>query len=306
MTAGDLEVRVRQARTDDEAAVREMTADTWSDRDTGDYVSRVFADWIASDDEEQRTFVAEADGELVGLIQAVLLSEYEAWFQGMRVHPAYRGRGVSVALSDAGSSWARERGAAVGRLMVFSWNAPALASARANGFDPGTEFRWAHPEPDPDASGADGALAVRTTPDDAYARWVDSHARDHLGGIGLDLTESWACSEVTRETLADAERVLAVGDDGVRAVTYRTRIYERENDDGTDQTWAEYGVGAWVDLDACRNLWAAVARDAAAVGADRTRVLIPETTRHVSDAARAGADVSDEPDFVLRADLTGT
>lgn len=305
MTTDDpLDVTVRQATLADDEAVRAMTADTWSDRG-GDYVPRVFREWVEGDGERQRTFVAGTDDHLVGVVRAVVLSDYEAWFQGMRVHPDYRGRGVSAALNDACFEWARGRGAAVGRLMIFSWNRPALAAARASGFEPGTEFRWTHPEPDPNAVGADGTPVVREAPDDAYAAWSDSRARDHLGGIGLDLEESWACSEVTRDTLADAERVLAVGDGGVRAVSYRTRTYEWEADEGEPETWAEYGVGAWADLDACRDLWAAVARDAAGAGADRTRVLIPESARHVSDAARAGAEVSEEPDFVLRADLTG-
>ncbi|KPN30229.1 hypothetical protein SY89_00955 [Halolamina pelagica] len=33
-------------------------------------------------------------------------------------------------------------------------------------------------------------------------------------------------------------------------------------------------------------------------------MLIPEAVEWVSDAALAGADVGDEPDFVMRADLT--
>ena len=52
-------------------------------------------------------------------------------------------------------------------------------------------------------------------------------------------------------------------------------------------------------------LAAAIARDAAAAGADRARVLVPETPRHVSDAARARVPFVDEPDFVLERDLTG-
>jgi len=296
-------VSVRRARADDHAAVRAFTEDTWRDRDAGDYVPEAFPEWVAGDGERQRTVVATADGDVVGLVQAVLLSDYEAWFQGMRVHPAHRGEGVSGALNDACFDWARDRGAAVARLMVFSWNAPALAAARATGFDPATEFRWAHPEADADATGADGAPTVRAAPDDAHAHWSGSDAHAHLGGLGLDLGESWALSRADRGTWHDAERVLAVGRP-VRAATYRSRTYERDGDAGTE-TWAEYGVGAWADLDACRDLLAAVARDAAAVGADRTRVLVPETARHVSDAARAGAALADDPDFVLGADLTG-
>jgi GNAT superfamily N-acetyltransferase len=298
--AADHELAVRQATPEDHDAVVAMTEDTWSDRG-GDYVAHVFPDMVAGDGPRQRTFVAEADGgdgDLVGLVQAVLLSDWEAWFQAMRVHPDHRGRGVSGALNDACLEWARERGAAVGRLMVFSWNVEGLAASRANGFDPVTEFRWANPEPDAGATGADGAPGVREAPDDAHAFWTTSDAHRHLRGLGLDTEESWACSTVERDRWHDADRVLAVGEP-VRAATYRSRTWERTDDDGESETVAEYGVGAWRDLDACRDLMAVVAHDAADLDADRTRMLIPETARHVSDVARAGWEVSDEPDFVL-------
>jgi len=68
--------------------------------------------------------------------------------------------------------------------------------------------------------------------------------------------------------------------------------------------WAEYGLGAWENIDAARSLFAAIARDAADCGADETRVLIPETARYVTDAAATGVDISEEPDFVLGIDLT--
>jgi GNAT superfamily N-acetyltransferase len=100
----DRELRVRQARADDHDAVVAMTEDTWSDRG-GDYVAHVFPDMVAGDGPRQRTFVTEADGDLVGLVQAVLLSDWEAWFQAMRVHPDHRGQGVSAALNDVCLDW---------------------------------------------------------------------------------------------------------------------------------------------------------------------------------------------------------
>jgi hypothetical protein len=50
----------------------------------------------------------------------------------------------------------------------------------------------------------------------------------------------------------------------------------------------------------------AIAADAAEIGADRTRVLIPETVRFVSDGASLRANIAEEPDFLLAADLTAT
>lgn len=306
------DLTTRPATHDDYEAVAAFTRETWSDRGASDYIPRVYHDWIDGDGATQRTLLAEVDGTVVGIAQCVLLSDYEAWGQGVRVHPEYRGQGVSTTITRALYRWARDRGARVMRNMVFSWNVPALGQSRAVGYDPVTAFRWATPEPDADAS---PALPVGGDPDAAYAYWTGSEARDHLRGLALDREESWAVSELTRAALrraAEEERVFAVDDGGTAAMAFRVRDYERTVDgdgegadgDATTERRAEYGVGAWESVEAARALFDAVAADAAALGADRTRVLIPETPRHVTDAAYVRAGLSEEPDFVLAADLT--
>ncbi|QLH76427.1 GNAT family N-acetyltransferase [Halosimplex rubrum] len=315
-------IEVRQARADDHEDVIAFASDTWSDRfDRGDYVPEVFPEWVEGDGPDQHTVVAEADdGRAVGVCQVVALSAHETWAQGMRVADDARAKGVAEAMNDACFEWARDRGATVCRNMVFSWNAPGLGAARGVGYDPATEFRWAHPDPDTDArADTDGASGLDATadPDAAWSYWQRSDAARELAGLALDPDESWALSEVTRErfrTAADERQAFAVrGNDGTRGAAVRTREYERESggdggegdgDDGSER-WVEYGVGAWDDVPAAQTLFAAIARDAADLGADRTRVLIPETARHVSDAAYAGIAVSETPDFVMAADLTG-
>jgi len=301
------EFDIRPATHDDYDDVAAFTRDTWSDVDTeaSDYIPDVYHDWIEG--EGKRTLVADAGGEIAGIAQAVVLSAYEAWGQGIRVNPAYRGQGVGRAITYELFDWARDQGATVMRNMVFSWNAAGLGQSRATGYEPATEFRWLHPDPDPQAEAAGGTTAV-VDPIAAWSYWTDSTAREHLSGLSLSMDESWAMQELTRELLeraADETAVFAVtGDAGTSGFTYRTRTYDRENDGGETETWAEYGVVAWEDLDAAETLLAAIAADAADVGADRTRVLVPETPRYVSDGAYLRAGISDEPDFVLAADLT--
>ncbi len=307
---------VREARPADADAVAAFTRDTWPDRDASDYLADVFPEWAASDDPDGRTLVVDAGEnppteEIAAVANGAVLSDWEAWVQGMRVAPAHRGEGHAVRLTRALFEWARERGAAVARNMVFSWNAPSLGLSRRAGFEPCTEFRWATPAPDPDA---DPSLDAAADPDGTWAFWSGCDARDHLRGLALDADESWALSELTRDRLraaADDDRLLTVSDGGVRGLTLRNRTYERESGTDTEnegetttETWAEYAVGAWADADAAAALFDAVARDAATVGADRTRVLIPESVEWVTHAAAARAGVSDAPDFVLQADLT--
>jgi hypothetical protein len=164
-----------------------------------------------------------------------------------------------------------------------------------------------HPDPDADASTPDD---YRVTGDvnAAWSYWTDCDAREHLGGLGLTADESWAVSELSRDSFAaaaaDRELLAVQSDRGTHAASYRVRDYEREDDDGVEQTYAEYGVAGWDSVDALRALVAGIARDAASLDASETRVLIPETARHVSDASLVRAGISDEPDFVMAADLT--
>jgi len=303
-----VELTVRQAELDDYEDVAAFTSDTWADRrDDGDYIPRVFEDWVESDGPRQRTFVADAGDDVAGIVQLVRLSEHEAWAQGMRTNPDYRGSGVGLQLVHAGFDWARERGATVARNMVFSWNVMGLGHSRAAGFAPATEFRWVHPTPDESAA---PDRAVTGDVNAAWRYWQDSRARDRLRGLALHTEESWALAELTRDRLAAArderDGLLVVQDEsaGTEGFTFRTRTYDREDDDGVEQTWAEYGVAGWTDRDAAEDLLAAVARDAASVGADRTRVLVPEDVGMVSDVAVTRTEIGDEPDFVMAADLT--
>jgi GNAT superfamily N-acetyltransferase len=294
-------LEVRQARLEDQAAVAAFTENTWPELG-GDYIPRVFEEWIETDGPTQRTFVATLAGEPVGICQGVLLSATEAWAQGMRVDPQHRGVDISPNLTEAVYGWASEHGATVCRNMVFSWNAAGLGQSRAMGFEPLCEFRWIEPEPDADAA---AELAVLDDPDAAWRGFHGSDACRELSGLALDTEETWALAELTPDRLADAERALAVADDdGVRGMSYRIRTFERENDDGETVPWAEYGVGAWEDVETLESLAAAVSKDAAEVGAEKARVLVPETPRHVSDAAYARVELSEEPDFVLERDLT--
>lgn len=315
-------MNVRRATPDDYEAVVEMTNDIWPDRG-GDYLPDVYHDWLEDEPGQgKKTFLAEIDGEAAGIVQAVMLSPDEAWFQSMRVSSDHRRQGVSQRLNEAIFEWAREQGATVGRVMIFSWNTASFAAARASGLEPVTEFRFAHPRPDSDATGPD-SRTVSSDPTAAWRYWTHSDAREHLHGLGLDPEETWAMRELRSadfERFADETALFAVEGDGLSGVGYRTRTLERVVDDSDDsssddsgdspggdgqtETIAEYGLGAWADVQSARALFAAISRDAAALEADRTRVLVPETARFVTDGAFAGAGLADEPDFVLAVDLT--
>lgn len=300
-------VRVRQARPEDTDAVVSFTEETWSEQGASDYMPDVFPQWVESDGPEQRTFVLDVDDgeDVAGVLQGVMLSDTEAWAQGMRVNPDYRGHGLSPKLSSALFEWAHDRGATVCRNMVFSWNVAGLGQSRVVGFEPGTEFRYATPEPDADA---EPSLEITADPAAAWSFWTESEVRSALGGLALDFGESWAVSELRQSEVEQAaadDRLFVVQDGGTRGFSLRAKTSEREEDGETIKR-AVYAVGAWETAAAADAVLDAVARDAAEIDADRVRVFIPEGVRWVSDVAAARCGVSDEPDFVMRADLTDT
>ncbi|MXR50081.1 GNAT family N-acetyltransferase [Halovenus sp. WSH3] len=302
MSRSTAEIEYRPATEDDYEGVVAFTEQTWSDLDVevSDYLPDVYHEWIGGD--RRQTIVADAGDQIAGIAQVVLLSSREGWAQGMRVNPDFRGEGIGRAINDRLFAWARDRGATVVRNMVFSWNQAGLGQSRALGYEPTTEFRWLHPEPD--GAAVDDLDSYRGSPDAAWTYWTASGARDHLRGLALDPVESWALRELTPSILAEAaddDRLLTVGgENGTRALSYLTRVEDQETDDGT-QRLAEYGLGAWADTEAAGRLLDAIAADAAERGAETTRVLIPETARYVSDGAAHHVEIADHPDFVLAA-----
>ena len=296
-------IGLRRATHDDYEDVAAFTADTWERR--SDYIPDVYHDWVTGTD--RRTLVADAGDDIAGIAQAVLLSPTEAWTQGLRVNPSFRGQGIGTALTRALLNWARDQGAAVARNMVFSWNEAGLGQSRSVGYEPVAEFRWAHPDPAPDTA---MPATVCANVDAGWAFWTASEARQQLAGLGLAIDESWALRELTPDLLArtatETNLLVLVGESGARTrgLAYRTRTVERDGEERTER-WAEYGLGAWANCEAAETLLRAVAVDAAACDADRTRVLIPESPGPVSDAALLRTGLADYPDFVLAADLTG-
>jgi len=311
------DVTVRQARLDDHEAVAAFTRQTWSDRDLEDWIPEAFPEWIETDGDDQRTLVATVDDEVCGICQGVLLSPGEAWIQALRVHPEYRGHGVSRRMTEQLLEWCHDRGAVVARNMVFAWNGAGLGQSRAAGLEPATEFRYVSPDPaagaDPSDHGPEDATAV-VDPAAAWRYWTESDAREHLRGLVADDEESWALRELTRDDLeraAEDDGAIAVQTaDGTIAMAVRSRIDTRPAETATgaadsEERVAVYGATAWDDLEACAALISAIAADAAAIGADDTKVVIPETARHVSDVAACRVEIGEEPDFVLAADLSG-
>jgi ribosomal protein S18 acetylase RimI-like enzyme len=89
-------------------------------------------------DENRSTFIAERDGEWVGVCTCLLeeggVGERSAWVFGMWVDPTARRQGAAQAMLRTLTGWARGRGADVLNLHVTETNAPAIALYERLGF----------------------------------------------------------------------------------------------------------------------------------------------------------------------------
>jgi ribosomal protein S18 acetylase RimI-like enzyme len=112
---------VRPARPEDREAVLAFCQQTW---EWGDYIEYVWGEWL--NNPQGKLFVANEDGQPVGVANMRMLNKTEAWFEGMRVDPAFRRHGIASALFDAQIAEARHSGATTARLITESTNTASI------------------------------------------------------------------------------------------------------------------------------------------------------------------------------------
>jgi GNAT superfamily N-acetyltransferase len=112
-----MDALVRPARTSDKAPLMSFIKDVWGGHD---YIPKVWDHWIR--DTKNRMFVVVADGVPVGMNRIRFLEDGSAWFEGARVHPRYRGRGLGSMLGENSMKVARGLGINTFRLTSGSRN----------------------------------------------------------------------------------------------------------------------------------------------------------------------------------------
>ncbi len=110
-------VRVCRAQPEDRDQVLSFCMRTW---EWGDYIGDVWDEWVRGD--TGPLLVAVVGDQVAGTGKVTMLSRAEAWLEGLRVNPAFRGHGVAQALYDAAETEARKRWARVARYATPSTN----------------------------------------------------------------------------------------------------------------------------------------------------------------------------------------
>jgi len=122
---------IRRAIPEDRGGIVAFCRSTWG-AESSDYIERVLDDWLTRDD--GALAVAAIDGRAVGCAHVRLLSPHEAFVAGMRVHPAHRRSGLSVALTDYCLRYAADHGRSTARVIIGWNNAAALGAIARAGF----------------------------------------------------------------------------------------------------------------------------------------------------------------------------
>ncbi len=111
---------VRPARREDRKPLMRFIRHVWEGHD---YIPRVWDRWLESKDGQM--FVVEVDGAPVGMNRVRFMEDGSAWFEGVRVHPDFRGEGLASMLGENSMRVAKERGVGVFRLTSGSRNRSA-------------------------------------------------------------------------------------------------------------------------------------------------------------------------------------
>jgi len=122
-------------RPADRDRVVEITRDVFEGRD---YVPRVFDEWVA--DASAAFQALEVDGEVVGLHRLRPYGPGLIWYEGLRIAPSHRRRGLARAMLGSAIAEAREQG--FKEMRLATQNEPAAALFESQGFQRLIDLRW--------------------------------------------------------------------------------------------------------------------------------------------------------------------
>ena len=251
---------VRRAQAHDREAVLSFATRTW---DGWDYLPHAWPVWLEADDgvllvasagpPPDGSAALDAEGELLevgrplAVARVAVLSESEAWLEGIRVDPRVRGMDVATDLQVAELHWATAHGVAVLRYATGERNEASHRLGARHGFELLAAFRtywWAEPGSPDDAPGHDdedesgfgeearrqasalraatlgrlGEASLIASPGDAAAWWSRvSVDPTFVAAARLYEHRAWALQELTEATFhrhVAAGEVVAMEADG--------------------------------------------------------------------------------------------
>jgi len=204
-------VTLRRAVAADERWIRQISARIW---DGHDYTGGVFSAWLSEDDGE--VVVAVRDGRVVGYAHRKLILPGYAWFEGIRVDPAYEGGGVARAITRHLVEAARSDGARAMGLSTYIENAASMHIVETMGFSRIASFVFleARPESDVRSTAQPSGRCQVVAPDEAMAFARGSRFLDASGGR---LPRGWTFypyAPEPRRALVEGHELIGIRDRG--------------------------------------------------------------------------------------------
>ena len=196
-----MEAKVRPAREWDKAPLMSFIKDVWGGHD---YIPLVWGEWMRS--KEGKVFVVETNGVPVGMNRVRLLEDGSAWFEGARVHPEFRGRGLATLLGENSMRFAEARGVKVFRLTSGSHNKAAHRQISKIRFREAARFSVYEP-PKSKAPKPTGRASRMTPGELGTAMRLVRRAKEFRLGSGV-FWHDFTAAALTRDVLS---RLLAEG-----------------------------------------------------------------------------------------------
>ncbi len=125
-----MRVYIRLARRTDRESVLKFTERTW---EWGDYIPDIWDVWIK--EPRSKLFVATFNSVAVGMEHIVMVSDKEAWLEGLRVDPSFRRQGIAMKLTERCIDESQGFGAQVVRFITSSLNTRVHKIAASFGFE---------------------------------------------------------------------------------------------------------------------------------------------------------------------------
>ena len=296
-------LEVRPARPEDRDAVLAFCAHTWDD---GDYIEYAWDNWLR-DQQDQRSvlLVGLLDGQPVALNRMVMVSEDEAWAEGMRVDPAYRRMGFGAVMTSRGLVAAREQGAHVTRLITAEDNHASQAMIARFGFARIAEMvRYRGPALPPDEDVEDVAKPTHPGPDDLERIWAwleQSNLAPLTGGLEYYRWQARALTEpLLRDYLAAGQVRLIEEWGAIQSLAILAPQLEARGRRETLTLPVRYVDGL---ADSIGRLGLALRAEAATMNCDRVELWLPNLLILRDAMAGAGYEGDDETMLVFAREL---
>jgi ribosomal protein S18 acetylase RimI-like enzyme len=205
----------RPVLPEDKARIIAFTFNTWGDNED-DYIKDVFDDWLA--DPRGEFTAAVIDEKVVGIAKLTDMGDAEWWFEGLRIDPAYRRRGIAAELSRYHVALAKRLGGKAIRYMTGGSNLGSQAIGARAGFQHILTYS-AHLAEATSEFSLPTQLTLTDVP--ALTRWIDSSLMRYLHGV---YRAAWSA-----KTLTEAE---------IRRALESNLVYGLKDEAGQIAAWA--------------------------------------------------------------------